>query len=549
MLPPLSLAHAEESAGHQGPGIGPPRHALNAPTNLARRLVDRERRGGWAGRGGVLRHGGLGGASLQRQYIYSRFKPLPRPFSDAVDGAPHSELTTGCFLDSGANWPSLLIGSRSGALSRFNFDVQAPAWELQAHNESVSSVAAMGARGAWRVLTASDKEARLWQMDAEAVVAEEPLLAFPDCGNASLSHARDRVAGAASGGRTLLFDAETGALLTTLQEALPDGSVPARALRHRRAAFAPDDETVLCGGVLWDPRTPGECIHKFDRFAHYGGGSFHPSRPEVIISAAVWDIRMSFKLLRWCPSLDQMHTVFSPTGDAIYGFLKYFEEETRGSASRIAVRKYKHMFRTVDATTYADIHTVETKENVADLFVDETNELLAIMEASKSEFAGGGIAGTTCRLYEVGRVRASRSDDEDEEEESEGEEEDADAAGGGREADMAQLEEQLLQGNPQGLAMLNEMLDGDESDGGSDGDGDGGVSDSDSDALGALDPYDSEDLSEMDDYDDDLDDSEARPRPLPLPRPPARPPARPHARTPPRSAAPRAAPGPGAWWR
>ena len=31
---------------------------------------------------------------------------------------------------------------------------------------------------------------------------------------------------------------------------------------------------------------------------------------KVIISSAVWDVRKSFKLLRWCPSLDQMHTLY-----------------------------------------------------------------------------------------------------------------------------------------------------------------------------------------------------------------------------------------------
>jgi hypothetical protein len=40
--------------------------------------------------------------------------------------------------------------------------------------------------------------------------------------------------------------------------------------------------------------------------------------------------------------------------------------------------------------------------------------VIALMETSKDGF--GGYSGTTCRLYEVGRVKASRSDDEDEDE-------------------------------------------------------------------------------------------------------------------------------------
>ena len=135
-----------------------------------------------------------------------------------------------------------------------------------------------------------------------------------------------------------------------------------------------------------------------------------------------------------CPSLDQMHTVFNPFGDVIYGVLRYFEEEQRGA--RTQVRKYKHLFRTVDAVTYADITTVELKDNVADLFVDAYNEHIAVMETSRDSF---GLNGTTCRLYSVGRTRASASDDEEEGEhdEDDGEEDGGDGddgsrAGGGR---------------------------------------------------------------------------------------------------------------------
>ena len=43
----------------------------------------------------------------------------------------------------------------------------------------------------------------------------------------------------------------------------------------------------------------------------------------------------------------------------IYGVLRYFEEEHRGA--RTQVRKYKTLFRTVDAVTYSDITTVQLK--------------------------------------------------------------------------------------------------------------------------------------------------------------------------------------------
>ena len=40
------------------------------------------------------------------------------------------------------------------------------------------------------------------------------------------------------------------------------------------------------------------------------------------IFTAIWDVRMSFKLLHWCPSLDQMHTVFNPQASAASFFLR-----------------------------------------------------------------------------------------------------------------------------------------------------------------------------------------------------------------------------------
>lgn len=439
--------------------------------------------------GALLRHGGRGGGSLMRKYIYSRFKPMPWRFSDSPDPAvAMSSLTTGCFWEATPNWPSLLIGSRGGGLCRFNLEDPLPAWEVQVHDEPVASVAVSrlpaGREGVVRILTSSEKEARVWELSDNregGVLSDHPLLTLPECANATFSNAYDRIVGTASGGRTLLFDAETSQAIATLQEPQAGVSVPARAVRQRRACFSPEDEMLLSDGVLWDPRCATQCIHKFDRFAHYGGGSFHPGRPEVIISSAIWDIRMSFKLLRWCPSIDQMHTVFNPGGDVMYGFLRYFEEDTqRGLGSRRHVRKYKHMFRTVDAVTYTDIATIELKENVTDLFVDNSNGLIAVMETSRDSF---GAFGAACRLYEVGRVKASPSDDEDEEEatEEEREEDEEDEDGGGDHGhgggpDEVMIGDHFLTGDPAGLAMLSGLLS--EGEGDSDSMGSQGMSDS-----------------------------------------------------------------------
>jgi len=337
------------------------------------------------------------------------------------------------------------------------------------------------------VLSSGESEAKVWEMDMDhegGMLRDNPMFQLAECANAIFDTDYQRVIGTASNSRVLIYDAETAQLLTTLQEAHePQTSLPARALRHRRACVSPDNSMVMCDGVLWDPRNPSQSIHKFDRFANYGGGTFHPNRPEVIISSAIWDVRKSFKLLRWSPSLDQMHTVFNPTGDVIYGVLRYFEEEQRGT--RTHVRKYKHLFRTVDAVTYEDITTVELKDNVADLFVDAFNEHIAVMETSRDTF---GMSGTTCRLYNVGKTKASVSDDEEEEDQDDDDADDSEGnAGGdsGRPSNMLHLHDHILNGDPQGLALLSGLL--------------GGGSDIDADDMGSED---------MDDDDDDDDDDE-----------------------------------------
>ena len=91
------------------------------------------------------------------------------------------------------------------------------------------------------------------------------------------------------------------------------------------------------------------------------------------------------------------------------------------------MRKYKHLFRTVDGVTYADIATVELKDNVADLFVDAFNEHIAVLEMSQAHFGGSG---TTCRLYSVGKTKASASDDEEEEEQDEDDDRGSEGGGG-----------------------------------------------------------------------------------------------------------------------
>jgi hypothetical protein len=154
--------------------------------------------------GGQLRHGGRGGAALTRQYIYSRFKPLPWRFSDAIDASVHvASLTAGCFWDMEqfSKMPTLLIGNRGGSICRFNYQVPMPMWEVPAHEQAITSVAVWGTPSATRVLTASEAEARVWNIDLNhegGMMRDVPLLELPDCANAIFDTTYKHVIGTAS---------------------------------------------------------------------------------------------------------------------------------------------------------------------------------------------------------------------------------------------------------------------------------------------------------------------------------------------------------------
>jgi len=122
--------------------------------------------------------------------------------------------------------------------------------------------------------------------------------------------------------------------------------------------------------------------------------------------------------------------------------------------------------------------------------VDAYNEHIAVMETSRDTF---GVSGTTCRLYNVGKTKASASDDEEEEDQDDDDGEESDGMQGGdqgRGGNMQHLHNHILNGDPHGLALLTGLL--------------GEGSDFDADNMGSdLDDDESDDEEDDDDDDDD----------------------------------------------
>jgi len=111
-----------------------------------------------------------------------------------------------------------------------------PIWEVQVHEEAVTEVkvGVLSGGTSQRVLTSSEKEARIWEVDSEGAVHENPMVIVPECANASFNHSVDRIVGTGGQGVTLVCDAETGSVICSLQEHGHAGmNFPSRALRHR----------------------------------------------------------------------------------------------------------------------------------------------------------------------------------------------------------------------------------------------------------------------------------------------------------------------------
>ncbi|GJP84374.1 hypothetical protein CLOP_g14433 [Closterium sp. NIES-67] len=227
-----------------------------------------------------------------------------------------------------------------------------------------------------------------------------------------------------------------------------------RALGSQAVHFAPLDDLLLWNGYLWDPRI-SEPVHRFDQFSDYGGGGFHPSGNEVIINSEVWDLRTR-KLLRSVPSLDQTCITFNTTGEVIYATLRRTSDDLLAA---LHGRRRKHplfsAFKTIDATSYTDIATVNVDRCVLDLAIEPTDSYVAVVAVDEH-----GESDSVARVFEVGRQRVVEElgdfDGEDEgemeDEGDEGEEEEEDD----EQEEFDSLEEELFGGG------FSEDLDEDE---------------------------------------------------------------------------------------
>eukprot|EP00736_Rhodelphis_marinus_P003016 Rmarinus@m.1685 len=399
VLPPLSLfkqhqCDIKKDFSHYG---------VNAQKNVADRIMMRQH----------VRspHGGTGGAARMRRLVYSRFRSI------RLYHPPSEESAVVCSAFACKD-TRLIVGNYTGQLHVYDIGssesvathvtADSPLRSVQISHalantraciESVTGQSRLSKR---LLLCSSREDVRLYDFDD----MQSYQYALPSMTSASFSNANDRIV-ATWAGKVYVVNTETGSVCNSLELQTHVSSSCWSAL----------DDMVLTDGVLWDPRRP--CVvHKFDKLHSTESGCFDPSGLDVIVNSEVYDLR-TFKLRKTCRSLDGATAKFNNGGDVIYGYVP-LNTESDIVPHRLR-KKLSQSFRTLDATSYADIASVELADGgyVVDVAVDKSDYYIAATEFCDA--AVDDVYNSRVRLYEIGRKRPTDMDSDlgdDESEES-----------------------------------------------------------------------------------------------------------------------------------
>ncbi|KAK7916337.1 hypothetical protein WMY93_012098 [Mugilogobius chulae] len=377
--PPFSLF-----APHRCPE---PKQRRQASPNFTARL---------GGRVLYPKYRGVDRGSLDRQLIFSRFRPI-----SVFHEGPGDESDFTCCAFS-ARERFLMLGTCSGHLKFFNVFTGEEAANYTCHTSAITHLEP--SRDGKLLLTSASSWSvplsALWSLDGvfnlKSSFVDDNYVEFSKLSQDRIIGTHDHVAN--------IYDIQTGQKITSLND-------PALANNYKRncATFNPSDDLVLNDGVLWDVRAT-RAIHKFDKFNTNISGVFHPSALEVIINTEIWDLR-TFHLLHTVPALDQCRLVFNSNASIIYGAMLQADDDDDFIGQQMK-SPFGSSFRTFDATDYKPITTVDVKSNIFDLCTDSKDCYLAVIENQD----GLGLD-TVCRLYEVGRQKLAEEGDDEEDEE------------------------------------------------------------------------------------------------------------------------------------
>lgn len=367
-----------------------PRYHDRASPNVTKRVFTRERK---------PRFGGTLGRKHNLRYLYSRFRS-----SGCIKESDDETFFTCCAWFSHSD--SICLGTQTGDVKIFNSDGQeelihschgAPVSTCYISRDSklMTTSAPFGnpLGAVWNLNYADDGTA---SMDLKLELFEDNFVQF--------SQFEDRIIGT-DDITAHVYDLETGQLTRTLFD-----QRNANHYSKNFACFGPGDDLVLNDGCLWDVRAK-KMIHKFDKFNDYVSGIFHPLGLQIIINSEVWDVR-TYQLLDTCPALDMCRITFSCDNSVIYGVKHIANDANIPIEHNGMLGPYESSFRTFDSHDYSPIGTVDVKKTIFDLKPNPTDQILAVLEN------GGTMSSldldTTCRYYEIGRMKHAGEEDSDE---------------------------------------------------------------------------------------------------------------------------------------
>nr|CCA14268.1 conserved hypothetical protein [Albugo laibachii Nc14] len=363
------------------------------------------------------------------RYIYSRY----RPYQDLYHSPMYYDIISAQFYSTKAEEQNLLLGTREGVVHLVNAESTQLVKEWEAHSRwsrvidletnihtpagSQRTCVVTGAIGSglaeialWNI---NNREEDMIQWRRIGVRCPkynhfgDHLVALDVTntedhdrpGNTGLSTRGNRPRGA------LIVDVLSGQVISSLKDVNRSNDYGL----DTNACYSQDDTKILTDGMLWDVRSPKTAVHKFDKLSNAGNGFFHPNGNEVVINAAVWDLR-TYRLLRVVPALDKSQASFSPQGSVL--FVYYPLKSLGGDYDDLKRRrsKLRTWFRVLDARDYKEISTVELERDIVDLRVDPLGNFLSVVEGFSAKEGASIKRNNSCILYEIGRRRAAEAD-------------------------------------------------------------------------------------------------------------------------------------------
>lgn len=344
---------------------------------------------------------GLEGSANNRKFIYSRYRPtqIYRPTDD-------DDIFLICEFTPDDQF--IIVGTTRGEVRLFSKGGTEEG-VFTVHQGAVSTLVPHSSGSLLLTACTGIHETSLWSMTD----LFDEKFTLHDCQHADFSNAQDKIIGT-SEQTAKLYDLNTSQIVSEFTPKLSNH------YRFNTAVLDPSDDLILTDGVLFDVRN-GKQVHKFDKINPILNGVFHRNGLEIISTSEIWDLR-TFHLLRTVPVLNLCDVVFNHTSDVIFGItVGDLLDETHENA-------FETSFKTVDASDYSNIATVDVRRVVSSLAINKNDTQVALVETESGTDDSSEDA--VVRVYEIGMTRQDDDelpDDEDDDDDLGNEEDDSDS--------------------------------------------------------------------------------------------------------------------------